>query len=1147
MNRRALHFTELHVHSAPGCAGGWQLRELSAGINIVFGPNAAGKTTTARALTALLWPSYAVTRDEFAACFQFDGAQWHAEVHGNHADYQRNNAQSPPPSLPVAENLHGRCNVALHELLQIGDSEIGKAILFAAAGDCDLDGVAVALGFDGNPRFKRNAKDDFENARREVRRTADEAAPLATDSARLVQMDGDLQDAKLASEQATLLAQAIEQRRILAAHAVAEANLAVFDARLAKLKGDEVVLMEGKQRALAMLRSQQDDAQRVIEAASADIAECRLPDDGIATAKLTELRTQLEALRAADDEISRLGDDLAAENAHVERAREVLALTRDEAALDLPQLNELAEFVREWEEHRAAESAARRWREWLGEADTAVDVDALRTAELVLANWLRTPIAATVTGPRWLRPTLLAIAVFVALGSGALALMATAAAWLGLLPAIALVVIALVRHAPSAAGPQTMFPASVTAPTAWETNAVQQRLAEIHTQLANAEHAATKRREIETIEPAWERIAERETALEKQRTELCAQLGCKLDPRLFTMFVEHAREWSKARTAAEQISKQNEARTEARVKMLTRIAGNLMPLGVEAPADYAQARGAIEDLATREQRWREARAELASRQREHAQFGKQCERIELETSAALAKAAVADGTELENLMRDFDAYTAACDVEKTQRGSRDAAKAFFQKHTELVERTAEELEHQRGNAAEHGGKVEALVAAKTAIETRIGEAKRKTALEDAVAKRDVAKRLLLDARETQLAALAGHLVAEHVRQQMGELAMPPVFEHARELFGRFTSHHCELVPPDSEGGFRARDTTAGGAARALDELSSGTRVQLLLAVRAAFIASEEAAFNVRLPLLLDETLANSDDHRAQQIIKAIADLAREGRQIFYFTAQTDEVVKWREYFSQHADVPCHIADLAAARGAEPARFERIAGAAPVTAPEPGALTHEEYGRLLDAPPFDPRQEIGAAHLWHVCEDTKTLHRLLTMGFERWGQIEVALRKDGSVLGGAEQRLRANAELLAELARLWRHGRGRPLDHFALSEGGVTNAFIERVWEIAVREGRDAARVLAAIEGGEVARFRGASCERLREYCEENGYLERESPLDAATIRAPLQIRALELGIESARVEALLAKIMANNTAPSPDSPTPLDTVPGAVR
>jgi len=78
----------------------------------------------------------------------------------------------------------------------------------------------------------------------------------------------------------------------------------------------------------------------------------------------------------------------------------------------------------------------------------------------------------------------------------------------------------------------------------------------------------------------------------------------------------------------------------------------------------------------------------------------------------------------------------------------------------------------------------------------------------------------------------------------------------------------------------------------LDRLSAGTRVQLLLSVRLAFIEQQEQGY--RLPIILDETLANSDDEKAEQIMHAVLEICRNDRQVFYCTAQMDELDKWKQ-------------------------------------------------------------------------------------------------------------------------------------------------------------------------------------------------------------------------------------------------------------
>ena len=99
-----------------------------------------------------------------------------------------------------------------------------------------------------------------------------------------------------------------------------------------------------------------------------------------------------------------------------------------------------------------------------------------------------------------------------------------------------------------------------------------------------------------------------------------------------------------------------------------------------------------------------------------------------------------------------------------------------------------------------------------------------------------------------------------IQQETRDASLPIVFHRARELFGIITRGRYDLQldegPPPA---FTAQDT-ATGALLHLDQLSSGTRVQLLMAIRLAFVENVEAG--PRLPVLFDETLGNSDELRA---------------------------------------------------------------------------------------------------------------------------------------------------------------------------------------------------------------------------------------------------------------------------------------------
>src|SRR5690606_31439055 len=104
------------------------------------------------------------------------------------------------------------------------------------------------------------------------------------------------------------------------------------------------------------------------------------------------------------------------------------------------------------------------------------------------------------------------------------------------------------------------------------------------------------------------------------------------------------------------------------------------------------------------------------------------------------------------------------------------------------------------------------------------------------------------------------------------------------------------------------------------------------------------------------------------IIEAVIALAAAGRQVFYFTAQRDEVAKWRAALGAEGGVEGQVIDLAEVRKQE--RQLEVAEIDAVTQPlpelpEPEGRSHADYGMLLGVPRADPTEPVGALHLWYL--------------------------------------------------------------------------------------------------------------------------------------------------------------------------------------
>ncbi|MFB6307278.1 MAG: ATP-binding protein, partial [Flavobacteriales bacterium] len=187
------------------------------------------------------------------------------------------------------------------------------------------------------------------------------------------------------------------------------------------------------------------------------------------------------------------------------------------------------------------------------------------------------------------------------------------------------------------------------------------------------------------------------------------------------------------------------------------------------------------------------------------------------------------------------------------------------------------------------------------IEADVKSVSKKNDLEKALAEEDRALDELEHLYEENLSSIAGHILVEELKKESREKDKPQVLQKATDLFARITNGAYQLRLGEGEESVFVAYDTQKGIGQSLNRLSTGTRVQLLFAVRLAFIEVQEES-SYKLPLLADELLGNSDDQRARAIIEALTEVNKEGRQIFYFTAQGDEVEKWKKFKEENNEI-----------------------------------------------------------------------------------------------------------------------------------------------------------------------------------------------------------------------------------------------------
>ncbi len=135
-------------------------------------------------------------------------------------------------------------------------------------------------------------------------------------------------------------------------------------------------------------------------------------------------------------------------------------------------------------------------------------------------------------------------------------------------------------------------------------------------------------------------------------------------------------------------------------------------------------------------------------------------------------------------------------------------------------------------------------------------------------------------------------VLEQSKQKYEKERQPEVITQTRDFFRTITENAYEdLRISLSEKHVSIID--ASGNAKTVDELSRGTKEQLLLSLRLGLIAEYEKNAEP-LPVAFDDIMVNSDKERTNNLVQLITDFAKT-RQVLYFTCHEHT----RDLFASH--------------------------------------------------------------------------------------------------------------------------------------------------------------------------------------------------------------------------------------------------------
>ena len=382
-------------------------------------------------------------------------------------------------------------------------------------------------------------------------------------------------------------------------------------------------------------------------------------------------------------------------------------------------------------------------------------------------------------------------------------------------------------------------------------------------------------------------------------------------------------------------------------------------------------------------------------------------------------------------------------------------------------------------------------------------------LSTALLKQESATLDLEDFRSEQVMARMIASLASDLKKESEEKFQPQVLKHASTWLSDITNHRYTLSANNE--GFFATDTIMAKNYN-LDELSSGTRIQLLFSIRMAFITMQEETSGVNLPIFLDELLANSDDDRALAIAQAIGNIAKE-RQVFYVTAQRDEVEKLKTIATSEVTV-ISLEDLKRAFKVSNVPLQEYVYSKKEV---PSALEdYQVYGRTLSVAGASLWGTIESLHSWHLLTDSAELYDYLQQGLTHIGQLISAKAQKNPALA-------FRLELLQAAQQRAQQGRAKKVHLSDLEDPALdvnrSAKFWEQIQDVVGSEGCTGEELLEAVEDKRIQRFGDANLDMLTSWLFENKFVSDKKSMGSQSIVEDLFVEfdALAVGSEEERV------------------------------
>ena len=1110
----------LDIQRLPGISEGFVVKGLKDGINLITGPNATGKSSLLRALRYLLREPQRVDPDalSLAAKFSSGEARFKVTRTGRQITWTRNGEPSLRPALPGPEQIE-RYRLSMEHLLKADDADEGLAteLLLSLRGGFDIARVRIPL----SARFAHSEGRQLQAATRELHRIESESTELNLKQEKLPAIEKEIRTARDAEVRAKQIRRAKQLLQIVRDREKMIARLQVFPSNMEKVKGTEIdrlADLNERQAKVEEERRQHEQEHRR--------AETHLEEIGLASFEPEAADIDIATV---DDKLRHINDLRGKLDSERERLQQLQSIVSDVESqlgglgapkLDIGSLTQSDEFAEPLLKMRATKRVLETKIRLAGKPPDEILLKDLNKAIEALRDWLS--VVGQDTGARLIKLvlTLLLVALAATIGAAIItyfndaywSLIGSAGAGFCMIWAIWKIYRTKLPGTVSGRrDAELRFTDTDLDAPSWERVDVRSRLKELEDELG----VLVAQRNSAAGSEQWKmELEEQETGLaelETRKTQLAETIG--FDPTLpvsaIDRFIRLTRDWDKERgnlvDAEGKVKSFKEEINEA-TKQVVDILSRWQPDFSQAfTGDMDRLEPEFNALKLRLNSAKDALGIVDTENRMIAslkdQFRQNAEDVEkVYKDAGLAPGQLAALEEC--LERRKEWLNISKQLQET-KFNEELIRTELKEEAELLALVdaAEEdsLDDQLGISEGRAGKLIAKIDERSSMKAQIEQMETQHPLEDAIGAVAEARAVLVKQREAALTHKATEFLLDEVEKTFRSEHQPLVLNNAQDLFSEVTAHAFELVLSEN-GEFTAIDTKQN-APRSLEELSTGTRMQLLLAVRMAWMRGQEQTGET-LPVFLDEALTTSDEERFTVMAKSLDTLTKkDGIQVIYLSARQHEQDLWRHAIGMSP----HLVDLAEVRSIPPTRevpIFKIVQRQPVPAPGKSAV---EYARVLGVPGIDPYREASEIHLFHLLRDDLTkLHSFM----EDWrvdavGPFATLLNQNTSSLlvedPGKKAILQLRCHATEAWVQAWRQGRARRVGRIELEQSGAfSNTFIDKGTELAESPSvaGNAQSFLESLQNRGIWGFHKSRVAKLESWFEENGYTDKRPRLTA---------------------------------------------------